>query len=344
MAVALVVSIVAPGSALAATSGTVDPNPITFSDTQLGATRSLQLTITNTGTDDETVASSVPAGDFSVSGPCDSATLNPSATCTETISFTPSAFGPVTTTLTVEFTNQNDSTTADVPVQVTANAVYPPIRVQSTSLRPRFFYPLVRDGFRDFATYRFVLNEAASGKVQVLNRHGRVRQIFRFSNRSSMTVSWGGHASNGAKVKPGTYRFRVVAQLPGRKVKSGDLHVQVKTGFKNVVKRGKKAKDGVDWASRTTGADDLGGNCNWDHIQKSLLTTCLFAHADIVYVFSIPKNAKVTSFSHSVEAGVARCFNKTWTTTRTGGTYRATFHHGNPNNFSQCLVNHLSIS
>ena len=91
-------------------------------------------------------------------------------------------------------------------------------------------------------------------------------------------------------------------------------------------------------------ADDLGGDCNWDHIQKSLLTTCLFAHADIVYVFSIPKNAKVTSFSHSVGAGVARCFNKKWTTTRTGGTYRATFHHGNPNNFSQCLVNHLSIS
>jgi hypothetical protein len=322
----------------------VSPNPITLNNIQLGTTGSLQLTITNTGTDDETVASSVDDAAFSVSGACDTATLTPSTTCTETISFTPSMFGPAPATLTVEFTNQTDATTAVVQVPVNATAVYPRIRVQSTSLRPGFIYPLVRDGYRDFATYRFTLNEAANGKVQVVNHNGRVRQVFPFSNRSSLSVAWGGHAPNGAKVKPGTYRFRVVAQLPGRKVKSGYLHVSVRTGFKTVVRRGKKAKDGVDWNSRSTGADNVGGNCNWDHIQQSLLTTCLFAHADVVYTFSIPRKAKITSFSHNVEAGVARCFNKSWKTTRSGGTLRATFHHGNPNNFSQCLVNHLSIS
>ena len=123
-AIALVVSMVAPNSALAATSVTVSPNPITISNVEFGATGSLQLTITNTGNiDDETVVSSVNNPDFSVSGACDSATLTPSATCMETISFTPSALGPATATVTVEFTNQTDSTTADVQVPVNATAV-----------------------------------------------------------------------------------------------------------------------------------------------------------------------------------------------------------------------------
>ncbi len=339
------ISLIAPASALAATSGTVDPDPITIDNIEIGTTGSLQVTITNTGDANETVTSNVtdPAH-FSASGPCDTATLTPTSTCTETIDFAPDRFGPASATLTVEFTNQSDATTADVMVPVNATAVHPPIHVQSTQLRPSFIYPLVRDGYRDFANYTFTLNEAASGRVQVVNTNGRVRQTFPFSNRSSMTVAWGGHASNGAKVKPGKYRFRVVAHLPGRNATSGYLHVDVRTGFKTVVKRGKKTKNGIDWSSRSTGADDVGGNCNWDHIQQSLLTTCLFAHADIVYTFSVPRNAKITSFSHSVEAGVARCFNKSWKTTHSGGIYRATFHHGNPNNFSQCLVNHLAVS
>jgi Abnormal spindle-like microcephaly-assoc'd, ASPM-SPD-2-Hydin len=345
LAFALAVSVIVPASALAATSGTVSPDPITFNDVRLGTTAPLQLTVTNTGDADETVAASVddPA-QFSVSGACDTATLSPTSTCAETISFTPTAFGPASTTLRVVFTNQSDTTAVEVDVPVSANAVYPPIHVRSTSLRPSFFYPLVRDGYRDFAYYSFTLNEPANGKVQVVNRRGRVRKTFPFSQRKSMDVAWGGHASNGAKVKPGAYRFRVVARLPGRTVKSAYRRVQVRTGYKIVVKRGKKRKNGIDWSVRSTGAYAVGGNCNWDHIQKSLLTTCLFAHADIVYTFSVPRKAKITSFSHNVEAGVARCFNKSWTTSRSGGTLRATFHHGNPNNFSQCLVNHLSIS
>ena len=342
-AFAVAMSAMSPASALAATSGTVDPNPVTFTNVRIGTTASVQLTITNTGDANETVASSVDNPDFAVSGACDTATLTPSATCTEDISFTPTAFGPDSTTLTVTFTNQSDMTTADTLVPVDATAVFPPIRIQSTDLRPSFIYPLVRDGYRDFANYSFALNEAASGNVQVVNAQGRVRQTFPFTNRSSMTVAWGGHASNGASVKPGTYRFRVVAHLPGRKVASAYLHVQVRTGFKTVVRRGQKTKDGVDWSRRSTGADNPGGNCNWDHIQGGLLTTCLFAHADIVYTFSVPRHAQITNFSHSVSAGITRCRNTSWATTHSGGVYRATFHHGNANGFSQCVINHLGI-
>ena len=48
-AFAVAMSAMSPASALAATSGTVDPNPVTFTNVRIGTTASVQLTITNTG-------------------------------------------------------------------------------------------------------------------------------------------------------------------------------------------------------------------------------------------------------------------------------------------------------
>ncbi len=115
---------------------------------------------------------------------------------------------------------------------ITGSRVHPVLHITSTTLSPKVFYPLVRDGFRDFATYRFTLNEAASGSVQIFNAKGKLTRSFPFTGRDHFSVAWGGANRFGGRVKPGFYRFRVTAHLPGRRATSGYLREQVKTDFR----------------------------------------------------------------------------------------------------------------
>lgn len=333
-----------PGVAQATTAGTVTPNPLAFGDVSVNATSNQMLTFTNTGDVNETVSSSIDVAAFGDAGGCNGAVLTPNATCQEQVSFSPTTTGTSTGTLTVVFTSQVDSSTASVDVPLSATAVYPAIHVQSTSLRPSYFYPLVRDGYRDWADYAFTLNENATGAIQIYNRKGTLTRSYPFTDRDHLAVAWGGRNSLGEKVKPGFYRFRVVAHLPGLSVVSAFLRTQVKTGFRLETTRGTKSKLGTSWSSRGSGAYSPGGNCNWLADQGGLLTTCLDAHAQINYTFSLPRGAKVTSFSHSVSPGIVACRNAKWTTTHTGNVHHATFTHGSASGFSQCEINSLTMN
>jgi hypothetical protein len=99
-----------------------------------------------------------------------------------------------------------------------------------TNISRKVFNPLVVDGYRDRVRYTAAFTQPTTGHVQVLNSTGRVVKGWSFSGRS-MSVVWHGHNGTGAKVKPGTYRFRVVATG-----KSG-LHVNGGVEFV-VVQRG----------------------------------------------------------------------------------------------------------
>ncbi len=339
------VAMIAPGIAEAATAGTVMPSPIDFGNVQLGASASQDATITNTGDGDETIAISVTgSADFSVTGTCDGTTVAVSATCVEQVDYDPSALSSATGTLKVVFTSIADSTTAEVDVPLSGTGFWPALHVQSTTLRPAYFYPLVRDGYRDWATYSFTLNEAASGAVQIYNHKGTLTRSYPFSSRDHDAVAWGGRNRLGERVKPGYYRVRLVAHTHNRKVVSSFLRVQVKTGIRVVTTRGSKSKPGTGWSSRGWKSYEYGGNCNWGHYSRSLITTCLIAHARVTYTFELPRGAKVTRFSHSVSPGITPCRHTAWAMSHAGRIHRATFTHGSPNGFSQCDINSLTLS
>jgi len=335
-----------PGSAFAA-DGTFNPASFDFGDVLIGQSVSTTLTFTNTSGADVTVtgiAIDHPA-DFSVAPAstgtsCDTdPTIPDGSTCAEQVVFDPASFGAKSATLTITF---SDATTATAAI--TGNGVHPVLHITSTTLTPKVFYPLVRDGFRDFATYRFTLNEAASGAVQIFNNKGNLTRSFPFTNRDHFAVAWGGANRFGSRVKPGFYRFRVTAHLPGRHATSGFLREQVKTGFRLRTTVGTKTKRGIDWSARSWKAYSLGGNCNWGRLPNAeLLSTCLAAHASVTYRFVLPRGAKVTLFTHVVRPGIAPCRHKVWTTGHTGRIHRATFTHGSVNGFSQCDIGGLSM-
>ena len=258
---------------------------------------------------------------------------------TEAISFNPASTGPKSGTVTISF---SDATTATA--SVTGTGVLPAVQIQSTSLSPAVFYPLVRDGFRDFTDYSFTLNESASGAVQIYNHKGTLTRSYPFSNRDHFTIAWGGRNRLGEKVKTGRYRVRVLAHVTESSAASPFLKVRVATGFRTQTTLGSKSKLGIDWASRSSGAYSLGGNCNWGRLSGgALLTTCLFAHATVHYKFGLPRGAKVTSFTHPVVSGAARCLHKSWSTNHVGRIHHATFTHGNVNGFSQCAIGTLTM-
>jgi hypothetical protein len=334
-----------PGSAFAA-DGAFDPTSFDFGNVVIGHSMSTPLTFANTSGADVTVtgiAIDDPA-DFSLapgSGTsCDtSPTIPDQATCVEQVVFDPASYGAKSATLTITF---SDTTTATAAI--TGYGVHPVLHITSTTLSPKVFYPLVRDGFRDFAAYRFTLNEAASGAVQIFNRNGKLTRSFPFANRDHFAVAWGGVNRFGSRVKPGFYRFRVTAHLPGRRAVSGFRREQVKTGFRLRTTVGTKTKRGIDWSARSSKAYSLGGSCNWGRLPNAeLLTTCLAAHASVTYRFVLPRGARVTLFSHVVRPGIAPCRHKVWTTGHTGRIHRATFTHGSVNGFSQCDIGGLSM-
>ncbi len=337
-------------SAALADDGTLTPNPVVFGSVTTNTTANATITFMNTSGADATVASIGvdDTTDYALAATgttsCDSAPTIPDAgTCTEELSFTPTSTGSKPATVTITFT---DATTATTSVTGTGISAPPPaLRITSTSLTPSFFYPLVRDGYRDFADYRVSFNQAANGQVRIFNRKGTLTRSYPFTGRTQFAVAWGGRNRLGEKVRPGFYRFRVVAHTQSSSAASGFRRVLVKTGFRTVTTRGSKSKAGVDWSSRSTGAYSLGGSCNWGRLPGAeLLTTCLFAHAKVAYTFEFPRGAKMTSFVHTVTSGIAPCRHAGWATSHVGRVHHATFTHGSVNGFSQCAIGTLSMS
>ena len=335
-----------PSSAVAAT-GTFSPDPINFGSVKVGGVASTTLTFTNTTGSDVTLTGiNVDNPVFTLSTPgsgtaCDSnPTLADQTSCTETISFNPTTATHETGTVTISFSDATALTDA-----VSGTGATPPVRITATSVKPAIFYPLVRDGFRDFTTYRVSFNRPASGRINLLNHKGTLTRSWAFSGRTSFAVAWGGRNRLGEKVKVGIYRFRVVAHNATNQVVSGFRPVRVTTGFRTKTTTGTKSHHGTGWSSRNWKAYSFGGNCNWGTLSGAqLLTTCLAAHASVTYKFTLPIGAKVTSFTHHVTAGIAPCRHVSWTTSHVGRVHRATFNHGSVNGFSQCAIGNMNMN
>ena len=92
----------------------ISPASLNFGSLTLGASASASLTLANTGTAPITSIVLAVTGDYSISGPCAVATLAVGESCSVTVTFTPTAAGARTGTLTV--TSSDASSPAAVPL------------------------------------------------------------------------------------------------------------------------------------------------------------------------------------------------------------------------------------
>jgi hypothetical protein len=338
-----------PGTAQAdgaglSVSGVGDVGTVTQNQTGVDAT----FSVSDTGVDPLDVTQSLNAPGWSViQDTCSGVQLAPSGICQIVVTLDTSNTGSFPGQLTINAVDSTDSSSASTVEQLTATVAQPlppPVQVVSTSLTPGAFYPLVRDGYRDTATYHFTLNEPANGTVQVRNHIGRVVKSFKFNGQQSMTVKWNGRNKHDRKVKPGTFRFRVKARNATNGVTSANRKIEVKTAL--VTRHATIDRPGHSTTSRSSGAYTPGGNCNFsgDGFGGGI-TTCLFAHASLNYTFTTRRHSTFESLSHRVTNGLEPCRNSGWSVTHRRGTrtWHAIFTHGSVNDFSQCDVEHLSF-
>jgi uncharacterized protein YjdB len=79
---------------------TLSPSSLDFGEHRVGTSSSQDMTLTNTTGDPMSIAGVVAVGDYTASRTCVSASpLDPKATCTVTVTFTPTADGPRAGTL-----------------------------------------------------------------------------------------------------------------------------------------------------------------------------------------------------------------------------------------------------
>jgi hypothetical protein len=112
----------------------VMPTSLNFENVIIGGSRSLALTVRNTGTSPLTVSAISSNAQFSVVSPTTSFTVSAGGQQTVTVQFTPSAVGAQTATLTI---TSNAASTPTVTVSLTGNGVAPAapnIDVMPTSL------------------------------------------------------------------------------------------------------------------------------------------------------------------------------------------------------------------
>jgi hypothetical protein len=270
---------------------TVTPTSVNFGSYAYGSTttRTHAFTFTNHSTDPLSTRMTWDRRYFTVVGQtCNAITLAPGASCVATVKPRTRYSGTHRSALTLRGTD--DTTGSSVsPVSAWMSEVIglPRVWVSATSLSARTFYPLVRDGYRDTVRYSFTLNQTGSGTVRVTNRHGLVVRSYRFRGRRSMSVTWGGRTNAGRRVKPGYYRFRVVAHAHGTNTRSAARTTRVRTGWKNVRHTG--ARYGQSTSSRSkSGACYFkhDGYYNTDLLMDSWGGTCT-AH----WVVRVPRGA-----------------------------------------------------
>jgi hypothetical protein len=103
-----------------------------------------------------------------------------------------------------------------------------PVCIRRRSVGPSPFFPIERDGFRDTTTFRFRTNLRAADLIQVVTSTHRLVRNERIGTRRGRTThawTWDGRDGHGHRLRPGTYRIRVVARHFDQKAKSHWLRV-----------------------------------------------------------------------------------------------------------------------
>jgi uncharacterized protein len=175
----IVAYIKVPGSTVLSFS----PTSITFSSPQvLKTTTNLPLTVTNNGTTAITVTSIVASSNFSVpASPC-GASIAAGASCTVTVSFTPTVTGPITGTLT--FTDSDVTGTQTVSLIGTGAGIF-----SATSLLPTSVSTVAGANVTLFATVTGNAGSTPTGTINFLDGATSIKSGVALSTTGTATFS-----------------------------------------------------------------------------------------------------------------------------------------------------------
>jgi hypothetical protein len=133
---------------------TVSPGTLDFGSVSLGASATLPVALTNTGSTPLSTLILTASGDFSISLPCPGATLAPASSCQARITFTPSALGARTGTLSVS--SSDPASPATIPL--TGNGIPGPSFSLTANGGPSATLAITSGGF---AVYSLALTPVA---------------------------------------------------------------------------------------------------------------------------------------------------------------------------------------
>ncbi len=106
------------------------------------------------------------------------------------------------------------------------------LHLTKSSVAPLNFYPIKRDGYRDATIFSFTTSRKSNDRLEVKNSSGRVIRHLSLGYKGAGRhhSSWRGTNDSGGKVRPGTYRTRVVAKTVFQTKNSHWLRVRVHKG------------------------------------------------------------------------------------------------------------------
>jgi hypothetical protein len=214
------------------------------------------------------------------------------------------------------------------------------LRLTDVSARPATFYPLIRDGYRDTTSVRFLTNKTARGRIRVISRStGRTvkRVDLGFQLGGQHAWKWNGRNDAGKKVEPGYYRVEVIASSSGE---TRTVARTVRAHTRVLRKYFTKSKRGTGYQSR--GKIE---NCNFGHIGGELLLTCLYGIAWADYAFGmspgslrhIVRGPVIDGAGFRYRHGEVRCHPRS-AAKRRGRKVLLRFISNGSNGWSQCLV------
>jgi hypothetical protein len=154
----------------------------------------------------------------------------------------------------------------------------------SESASPLKFYPLVHDGYRDTTRFSFRFNRVAHVRVEVRSGEGRIIRNVGLGILATGSWSWNGRNNGGSKVATGHYRIRAVSTDGPLTAHTGNVRVEVATGW--ITKHATRARLGNQVSSQSTS-----GSCfiTRDSYFKTATLDCWGGnYARVTYAFSVP--------------------------------------------------------
>jgi hypothetical protein len=105
-----------------------------------------------------------------------------------------------------------------------------PLYLTSFSRTPSIFYPIIREGYKDYSTLTFRLNKAASVTLTVRNSKGTtVRTIKKSGTAGANSMKWDGKYSSDGRAHTGTFTYQLTASdTVGNTVKSVKLSTTIR--------------------------------------------------------------------------------------------------------------------
>lgn len=163
----------------------------------------------------------------------------------------------------------------------------PPLVLDNTSIGPWPFYPIVHDGYRDYATFSYRINRTANIMVQVVTAHGSVIRRVQLGTQypGQHHWLWNGRKNDGSATPAATYKEQIYATA--NRTVSTTRYVQVATALRSRAVSRWTMGSNTSSTSRGTGC-----YVDYDSYSENVMLDCWGGtYAQANYGFGVPSSA-----------------------------------------------------